>query len=187
MRLITSPRARLHSEWLDEMFRTVDTPYWFAVDSDMLFLGRDWLADMLSVMERRPDLYLLAAEPREPRLHFVEPVSGEVIDLAEAPSTWLFCVRTSLRDRLQTSFAFHKDGVNPETGNLRCSDTGGKLLADMRANGLRYAYMPAWYRWKYHHFGSLSWGAAAAGDDPQVGWKRFQLDDIERRVMNLRS
>lgn len=157
MRLDKRPEARRHYLWLDEVHASVDTPYWFAVDSDMLFLARDPLLDMVAVMERNPDVYLVAAEKREPEFGHPAPVTGEPLDLGEAPSTWLMCVRTSLRDRLSVSFQDGVQSVNPETGRKFCYDTGGKLAHAMREAGLRYHYMPKWFQTTYQHFGGLSW------------------------------
>jgi hypothetical protein len=174
--------ARPHGEWLDEVMSSMSTPYWVAVDSDMLFLGRDWLSDLISAMEADPEMYLLSSEQRRPVPGFIEPVSGETIDLGEAPATWLFCVRTSLRDRVQSSFLFCVDHVDQITGRKSCYDTGGKLLADMRNVHLRYAYMPRWYMWKYHHFGSMSWGGIADPRSVRSRFKSYQARDIRRRL-----
>ena len=64
--VIKSEIPKLHSQWLDELSQTVETPYWVAVDSDMLFTARDWLSDLIRVMQDDPDLYVLAAERNAP-------------------------------------------------------------------------------------------------------------------------
>lgn len=180
--VIRAPAARMHKDWLNDVFRQVTTPYWVAVDSDMLFLGRDWLHDLIAMMESDPELYLLSAEFRPGESGVVEPVAHEVIDLGECPSTWLFCVRTALRERLTADFGFVVDGRDPHTGRKFCYDVGGKLLAEMRARNLKYAHMPAWFRCKYHHFGSMSWAARQASDSPYAALKRHQMRHIQRLV-----
>lgn len=180
--LIRAAGPRLHSIWLDEVMATVQTTYWCAVDSDMLFLGRDWLWDLIRRMEAEPDLDLLGAEQRPYTPGYVEPVGKETIDVGESPATWLFCVRTSLRTRLKSSFAFHKAGINPQTGRMLVYDTGGKLLIDMRDAGLKYAFMPNWFLHKYHHFGSLSWAPNADTEDQHTQLKKYQMEDIRRRL-----
>jgi hypothetical protein len=183
MDLVLSETPRKHAVWLDEMMRTVQTKYWFAVDTDILFFGTDWLTDMLTVLENDPELYLLNCEPRPGVEAYIEPVGHETIDMGEAVASWLFGMRTSLRDHIQTSFAFADDDKPSRNGRRLCYDTGGKLLADMRAKGLRYATMPSWFQLKYHHFGSLSWWKQhTESNDPHILFKKFQLNDIERRL-----
>jgi hypothetical protein len=186
--LILGDKPRKHSEWLDEIYRTATTKYWMAVDTDILFVGRDWLTDMLSIMEANPDLYLLACEPRMGREGVVEPVGKETVDMGEAVATWLFVVRTTLRDQLpDASFAFHVDEQPSRNDRKLCYDTGGRLLAKMRAQGLRYGIMPSWFQMKYHHFGSLSWWAQYAdSNDPAILFKKFQIGDIQRRLQTGR-
>lgn len=146
-----------HPEWLNILFETIDTPYWCSVDSDMQFFGADWLADLVAFMEYHPATYLLSAEPKLPHFDVIEPVEGSIIDLAEAPSTWLFMVRTNLRNHIEGDFQFVSKDPDPRTKNIQCYDTGSMILQQMRDKKLQYAVMPAWYRCKYHHFGGLTW------------------------------
>ena len=183
--VIQNETPKLHAQWLDEFSQTVETPYWVAVDSDMLFTARDWLSDLIRIMHADPGLYVLAAERNEPQSGFVEPVSGTTIDTGETPSTWLFCVRTSLREHVDTSFVFHKEEPAESVGRLFCFDTGGRLLREMKHLGLRYAFMPRRYRWKYHHFGALSWIGSHAPDQRMRAFKAAQLADIKRRLTNM--
>jgi hypothetical protein len=178
--------ARPQSEWYDLMFREAETDYWVALHEDLIFTGRDWLDDLIARMEADPELQLLEGEYFEPKLGMAEPVSGEVIDLGESLASWLFCVRTSLRERLpDTSFAFYK-GPEPSAAEPRqCYDLGGKLLSDMREAGLKYAWMPRWYRAKWHHVENLTWIRAHPGSGMHAKLKRYQRRDIERRVRRL--
>jgi len=189
VRLILNDAPRAHGDWLDEVYRTVDTELWFAVDSDMLFLGSDWLHDMVAAFVNDPTLYILSGEPKPGSPGVREPY-GNIVDTGDTPSTWLFGIRTSLRDKVDASFGFYKAGINEATGNLLCYDTGGWLLHNAREQGLRDAVMPEWFRDKWHHFGSLSWtlgDGAMAGDARYQRVKRFQLRDIERRTLAFRG
>ncbi len=185
LRVIASTAPKLHSEWLDDLARQVETKYWVAVDSDMLFLGRDWLSDLVRRMEADPSLHLLAAERNAPSRDYREPVSGALIDTGETPSTWLFCVRTSLREKVRSSFAFHKAPPSTPGGNVLCHDTGGRVLHEMRERGLAYAFMPRSFRWKYHHFGSMSWIASCSPPEAVRSLKAYQLSDIRRRLARI--
>jgi glycosyltransferase involved in cell wall biosynthesis len=184
IRIIFNDQPRQHAEWLDQMFHEVETDYWFAVDSDMLFLGADWLSDMVQAIEADPGAYFVSGEPKMGSLNEIEPFGKQRVDSGECPCTWLFGVRTSLRDHLDTSFAFAHDGTNPATGNLMTYDTGGKLLRDAYAKGLRHVIMPEWYQLKWYHFGSLSWSSTDYMDDGYMAFKAFQKEDIKRRAMN---
>jgi hypothetical protein len=156
-----------------------------AVDSDMLFMGSDWLSDLIRTMQATQHLYILAAERNCATSGYVEPVSGTSIDSAETFSTWLFCTRTSLREHTTTSFDFYKDEASATQKRPLCYDTGGRLLQDMRLQGLEFATMPASYRWKYHHFGALSWIDSHAPQQRLREFKEAQLADIKRRLTRL--
>ena len=188
IKLIKSNKARLHSDWLDEVYKTVDTPYWIAVDSDLLFFCQDWIVDMVNVMQNNPNLYLLNAEKSAAEWVGAEPVSGEIIEMGEHPSTWLFCVKTDLRDHVDSSFKFANLGKNPETGRAKTYDTGGVLLNTMREKGLRYDYMPSWFFYKYYHFGSMSWGMKSpTANKHYLKFKQHQINHIKEMVNQLNS
>jgi glycosyltransferase involved in cell wall biosynthesis len=181
MRLILAEKPRSHSEWLDWAFENIQTPLWVGMDNDIYFLGADWLADLVRRMVQDPDLYLLGGEHLMPMLNYVEPVGNELINVGERFSAYLFCVRTSLRDQLRTSFAFYK--MPREEGKLlTCLDTGGKLMADMAERKLTFAFMPRWFRWKWHHIGNLTWVFNHTVNDQVRDLKLYQLRDIQSRV-----
>jgi len=181
--ITSSGEPRRHSDWLDDVFHQVQTPYWVAIDSDVLFLGSDWLADLIFTMENKLNLFLMSAEPKITLENYHDPYSGGIVDTAFVPSTWLFCVRTALRERISASFAWSKEGVSPKTGNPIVYDTGGKVLRAMREQNLTYDVMPNWFTMKYHHFGSLSWIHEHDLPNAYGMLKRYQSEDIKRRVL----
>jgi glycosyltransferase involved in cell wall biosynthesis len=182
-RILTSDTRRLHAEWLDTAHAEVDTPYWFGVDEDMMFLGSDWLSEMMDRFVKDPDLYLLSGEHVPAQIDVVEPVSQERVDVGTMPSTWIFGVRTALREKLSTPFTFHRGPIDPTTQRRNVYDTGGKLLEDMRSQGLRYDHMPSSFRVKYHHVGHLSWVFRHDVPAPLRTFKQYQVADIEDRVL----
>lgn len=184
--LVESREPRLHAHWLDHALQTAATPFWFAVDSDLALLGHDWLSDMMRRFEADPGLFLVGAEA-VPGGVGVEPVGGKKVEAGEHVSTWLFGVRSGLREHVGSSFAFHVEGIDPESGLERVYDSGGKLLSDMRERGLRYGYMPVWFLAKYYHFGSLSWAFNYEIPADRRDLKAFQLSDIERWAKRLAS
>jgi hypothetical protein len=181
VRIIQPSAPRQHWEWLDWAFHEVETPLWVGMDNDLYFLGSDWLSDMIRVMNADAQLYLVGGEKCARSTNFVEPVGGETIELGERFSAYLFCMRTTLRDHLQTSFAFYKF-PKPDGAPQICLDTGGKLMHDMRERGLRYSFMPNWFAPKWHHIGNLTWAFSYNVDEQTRQLKRFQLDDIRRRL-----
>jgi glycosyltransferase involved in cell wall biosynthesis len=172
------------SRWYDYAFQNFASDYWLGLHEDLIFLGNDWLLDLLARMENDRDLYLLGGEEVSAKGTFHEPVSGRLVHRGESLSTWIFCVRTSLRDRLDSSFAFHvRDDVAGSTPILY--DQGGKLLMDMAERGLAYGFMPWSFRLKWHHVGNLTWIRRHPGHQSHVAFKEYQRKDLEHRAKRL--
>lgn len=174
-----------HSYWVNWAFRSAKSKYVFFVDSDILFLGKDWLSDMIARFESDPKIGILSGEPKPMFLNYVEPVSGETVDNGEAPCTWLFAIRTELREQIPTLFDFVKVGTNPETGNTLIYDTGGLFLRDMLAKGYLHEIMPVWYQNKWYHFGSLSWYSNVKSSQDYLDFKEMQLSEIRRLASKI--
>jgi|SRR5579872_1106516 len=183
LKVIQPDRDRSHTEWLDWAYRNIETPYWVGMDNDVYFLGSDWLADLISTIDRDPLLYIVGGERCGYTSDYIEPYSNGHVRLAERFSAYLFIMRTALRDKVDTSFEFVMDpAILPDVLNL-CYDTGGKLQASAEREGLKCEYMPGWYRYKWHHIGSLSWVFNHDVDEATRHFKRYQLQDIKRRVV----
>ena len=191
LNVIYGSSQKEHGEWLDYAAEHVETPFWVGIDEDMYFLQDGWLTDMMRIMIDNPDLYLLCGEGSREKWnenHVIpntyEPVSGAKIDKGEYASTWLFCVRTSLRDRVESSFLFHEEGAREETGNMLCYDTSGKIMAEMREKSVKYDYMPSWFKNKFFHFGNMACAFKMDRKNEHFFLKRYQLQDIKRRLQN---
>ncbi len=180
--IIRSSKPRLHSDWLNEVARSIETPYWFSVHSDMLFYSGDWIVDMMKYMESQPDIYLLSAEKQAEAKVSIEPISSKKVLSHEQLCTWLFCMRTSYRDKIQTSFDFVKEDPDPHTGVIPIYDTGEKLLEDMKNNGLRCEYMPKWFMKRYYHFGSLSYAFDVSQRGNHQNFKSYQMSSIQKMI-----
>ena len=189
MTVILAAAAQPHSAWLDQMLKTCETEYLFAVDSDMLFLGGDPIGEMVDVMERDPDLYLLTPDLQPFRSGIVEPVGGAVVDQSVSPFTWLMCVRCSLRDRVPTSFAVVVELTGGTDGRPLVNDTGACLLRDMRAASAKYGVMPRWFASRFEHLGSMSWTPTSVPDQltPHGFMRRYKAADAVRRNARLRA
>jgi len=179
IKLFRAEAPILHGAWLDRVAAEVETDYWVAVDSDMLFTSKGWLWDMVRRMEGDSSLFLLAAEPL-PCLTSLGLAGGAA--RAEGLSSWLFCVRTKLWPVLGCpTFQFdeHVDG----RGNHTIYDTGARLLQALTRTAYNYGVMPRWFTFKYYHFGNMSWfKTAAGGDDVYRDFKEYQRRDVQRRL-----
>ncbi|NNE33920.1 MAG: glycosyltransferase [Rhodothermales bacterium] len=176
--------SRPQHEWYDHFFRTNSTDYWVGIHEDMVFLSGDWLAELIGYMEAYPETDLLGGE-YFPEVHDVpEPVSGTVVTMRESLSTWIFCVRTTLRDHVSTSFEFYRY-EDEESGKLIVFDQGGWLMKNMRDNGRTFAVMPDWYVQKWEHLSNITW-AFKYDMDPAVRMlKLHQIRDTDRRLKRL--
>ena len=182
IKLIQYGTRRPQHEWYDFMLQNAETPYWVGLHEDLHFFGKGWLADMVAYLDEHPDIDLLGGEYFPPADGQSEPVRGEIVDLRESLSTWIFAVRTSLRDRIDTSFEYYKE-PGGEGERTILYDQGGKLIADMRAAGLGFACMPAWFTLKFQHIGNLSW----AFDHPMnPSWRALKLHQMRDAVRRAR-
>ncbi len=183
--------VRPHAYWLDMMMREAITPYWAALDSDMLFLAKDPLSEMISILEKNASIYLVAAEFRPGHNRpFIEPTkyAAKWAGSSDTIATWIFVVRTALRDHVTGSFGFD---YKPAEKKSSCElfndgapqriifDTTGRLLEDMKEKNLGCHVMPKWFRLKYYHFGSLSWAEVSA-NNAWSKYKAYQLKFIQK-------
>jgi Glycosyl transferase family 2 len=180
--IIRSSKPRLHSDWLNEVANSIETPYWFSIHSDMLFYSGDWIVDMMKYMESQPDIYLLSAEKQPDAKVCIEPVSHQKVLPHEQLCTWLLCMRTSYRDKMHTSFDFVKEDPDPHTGVIPIYDTGEKLLEDMKKSGLRCEYMPKWFMKRYYHFGNLSYAFDVRKKGYYQKFKAYQMMSIQKMI-----
>ena len=181
LRLIDHGEARPQHEWYDFMAEHVRTHYWIGLHEDMIITGDGWLEDLITYMENHPDLLLVGGDPFPPNPGVREPVGGELVDGMEALSTWIFCARKELREYISTSFAFHKrqDDAHQRT---QLYDQGGKLIEDLREQGLGFDCMPDWYQNKFYHLGSITWSFNYEMEEARRMFKEYQIADAKRRV-----
>ncbi len=179
-RLFKSSERKSHGEWLDYISNMVNTRYWLIIDSDILFLGKDWLMDMIGVMEKNPKMYLLGCEYIVPNKNSIDPKEKKVVTEPMKLASWMFCIRTSLREHIKTPFPFYKE---ERDNTIFMYDTGSKLMEDMKANDLSYSYMPRWFNFKYYHFQSLSYVDEFASGCEDKKLKLYQLNFIKNKIL----
>ena len=183
---LLSGESKPQHEWYDYFMSTNTSEYWIGIHEDMMFLSNGWLSDLIGFMEAHPETDMLGGEYFGPVEGMQEPVSGEIVNLRESLSTWIFCVRTGLRERATTSFAFYKYW-SEDLRRTIAYDQGGKLIEDMRYDGLTFACMPDWYTDKWQHIGNVTW---AFKYDMNPGFRAFklhQIRDMSRRLRRLRK
>ncbi len=179
------PVPRRHQEWLNEIAATVETNYWVAVDSDVLFLGQDWLAAMLHRMESDSNLQLLSV--RREKRQDIRAIAGKpAMCVHSRPAAWLMMVRTALRDRVKPDFT--GVGITTPDGSLHeVWDVGGRLEREIVRAGMRVDVMPRWFRMWVHHYENLSYALLeGSADSVYQTFKRHQLADIRCRLANGR-
>ncbi len=149
-------KSRPQHEWYNHFAATCSSEYWVGIHEEMIFLSDGWLSDLVGFMEAYPETYVLGGDYFP---HFDgsnEPVSGEIVNLRESLSAWIFCVRKGLRDHTSTSFSFYTYSDDAVQQTI-AYDQGGKLMEDMRRDGLGFACMPDWFTRKWQHVANATW------------------------------
>jgi hypothetical protein len=161
-----------HAEALDWLVRRVSTPFFITLDSDVEFLRRGWLTDILSFMERED---LAAVGEFEPEVLSSRPrLAPYLLGLRTASFlAWKSSFRGSVR------FARHDELVRWRNRNrMVCVDVqelaafptatlypvGAILFESMQEHNAKWAETPKHLRSKYRHLGHMSW----ANDENEV-------------------
>lgn len=175
--LIENPNLKLHGIWIDEILKKCETKYLFFIDSDILFFGEDLVSQCVAYMESNPDCQIFESEERIGGTNGTNPKTI----CEEAISTWFFCIRTSVREKVKESFLILYAHEQPEIEGMKViSDTGAKFLKEMKRQSLKMHIFPWSMRFQFHHFGSLSWLYMVKEENRWVQMKRYQLKDLER-------
>ncbi len=149
--------GRKHAEWLDLWIARCPTRYAVFSDSDVEYLGADWLADLVA-KATTTDAALVCARMQWPPDSFVHPVTGAARKLAPRPTPWLQMLDVDqVRGRVDASFRY-RDVEDPEAfGGKIAYDVGAAYFAALEAAGLTWAEMPEAWQPKFRHFGGLTW------------------------------
>lgn len=186
--IVENETPMLHSFWIDWVLHYVNSEYVVLVDSDVLFLGKDWLSDLIREFQNHPAVGIVSGEVKPMTLgKATDWTTNEIIDTPETPCSWLFAIRRNLVDHVTTSFAFVRSGVNPDTGRPLGYDTGGLFLKDMIEKGYKHIIMPTSYMNKWYHFGSLSWfGSRGTENRAYIEFKQMQIEEIKKMARRFR-
>ncbi len=155
--LEVAPDGRRHAEWLNHWVANCASRYLVFVDSDMEFLRRGWLTDIVEcaratgaamVTSRLQDLGDLGHRTKD----------GSPLRWAKRPTPWLMLVDTEqLRGLDDAGFGYRQVDDPERLGGRIAYDTGAYTYAALEARGLTCVAMPDGWDACYHHFGGMTW------------------------------
>jgi glycosyltransferase involved in cell wall biosynthesis len=173
---------RTHAGWLDAWRSQAASRYLVFADSDMDFRHDGWLRDLVA-RARTTGAALVALEIRPPTKNMREPVSGRLVRMMPAPTTWLFLVDSVQLADLNASFAFRAVETDTVPEGCIVYDTAAALLEELQASGRAAVGMSASYRARVKHYGSMTW-MPIEGEAGRR--KRRNLRVIDRRLRAIR-
>jgi Glycosyl transferase family 2 len=174
--------GRMHHEWKDHWLRTCPENFALFLHSDVEFRG-PWLNKLVEVATAETAA-LVCGEMVPEAAHYVEPLRGRVIRLAERPPCWYTLLDVSQTATLPASFEFHAEESGEVPEGVIGYDTGGWFFQMLKDHGLRWTVMPRGYRRNYHHYSGL-WGVPIIG---RRGRKKLRdLKTVDRRLRRYRA
>jgi hypothetical protein len=155
LRLVSVSQPRRHAEWLDWFLGECSTPVGIVIDSDIEFVGQNWLVDLLGFLVKR-GAAIVGTESTVEAPVFSAP-NGEVIHLMpRTAAPWVMAFDTAKLRAIGGSFVEVRDGKD-SSGHTYFYDVSGYVQKLAQEAGLPVVVMPRSYRSKYRHFIGLSW------------------------------
>jgi glycosyltransferase involved in cell wall biosynthesis len=160
-----------HGSTLDWLTARVQTPYLVTLDSDVEFLARGWLSDML----------IFAHDADVDALGVFEPAVGAY---RERLAPYVLLLRTAALRMLATSFRSFvriedpleaaRWQTRPARENLELAEvetyrtaafypTGAAVFEQLRQRGLSWASLPPDLESSFRHIGHMSWADTESG------------------------
>lgn len=165
------------------MLQKCDTKYLFFIDSDILFFGNDLISQCVDYMEKHPECMIFSSDDRYENLDRVDPHTFHEAAIA----SWFFCVRTELREKVSQSFLIRYPHEQPMVNGMKIvSDTGAKVLKEMKKLNLEMHILPWTLRQQFYHFGNLSWLYMVQEKNRWTAMKHYQVQDLKKRAHRLR-
>lgn len=173
--------GRGHAEWLEHWLDACEHQYAVFVDSDVEFVGKGWLTDLIATA-RKTQAALVCAEMLPGGVRYVHPLDGTVMELAARPSPWLFLLDATQTRGIDAGFGWMHELDPRAHGGMVAYDVGAAFLRALGDRERTWAAMPAEFQRKFRHFGGLSW-------KPQ-GWlaprQAFKLAKVRWRLLRAR-
>jgi hypothetical protein len=158
--LDVAPGGRKHFEWLDIWVAECPARFAVFVDSDVEFLGPNWLGELVDAA-RADDVALVCAQMLSTAPNFTHPVTGATRTVMGRPAPWLLLLDLeALRGRIDVSFRYVEVEDPQAAGGRIAHDVGGAYFVALKAAGFDWVQLPDAYRKKFRHFGGLSWRSA---------------------------
>ena len=148
--------GRSHADWLDSWRRDARSRYLVFADSDMDFRRPGWLSG-LAQRRRETGAALVALDVKPMTTGLREPVSGRLVRLMPAPTTWLFMIDTFQLGDISESMAPRSVDTEKVPEGCILYDTAAGFLEQVHDRGLRVVTMPRRYQRRVKHYGSLTW------------------------------
>jgi hypothetical protein len=169
LHLELSTTWRQHFEWLDTWRRSCPARYALFVDSDVAFVGNNWLAELMDTAVSTRAALVCAQMYGEER-NYVHPGGGAVMRLAARPGAHLLLVDVEAVKDLEVSFApVLVDPAAVPEGRVSY-DVAALVFAEVVRRGLGWVEMPLTFGAKFRHFGGMSWKTRKLWPDLWPGW-----------------
>jgi glycosyltransferase involved in cell wall biosynthesis len=152
--LETTPKRRIHWDWLDRWLASARTDYVVFCDSDVQFLRSGFLSDLTRAAERGA---VMACERILPHSHYQD--WRPATHLMPRPTPWMMLVHAPSLRSLNTSFQKLTEPTDKYPEGQLTYDVGGMLYNKALEAGMRTEALGRSFRRKYRHFGNASWGA----------------------------
>jgi hypothetical protein len=169
LRLEVAPTWRQHFEWLDDWTSASSARYVVFVDSDVAFVGTDWLAQLVSTATTTGSA-LVCAELYPEQVEFVHPGGGGVMRLAPRPGAHLLLLDTVQVEQIGVGFAPRTTPSGDVPEGVVSYDVAALFFRELDRRGLRWTEMDASFEATFRHFGGMSWRTRKLWPDLWPGW-----------------
>lgn len=181
-----------HGQTLDWLTARVDTPFFLTLDSDVEFLDRGWLSEMLELMKRETvdvigqlELGNDVCQPRlTPDLMLIRTAAFRELSTSLAAFTWLENAEEALRWSAQPHSPVFNRAELAGYSNIRIYDAAAYFFENLQKNGKRWLSIPESTANKFHHLGHMSWASDISEELPT---SRLLHDQFRARQSYIRE
>ncbi len=148
--------GRRHGEWLDQWLASATCRYIVFCDSDVEFLRKDWLKQMVARATTSGAALVATRIQALDGVPYVHPTTGAVATLAPRPEPWLMLIDVEqVRGKVDASFLYEEREL-PD-GSKMAYDTAAAFFRELVEQRLSYSEMPAEFAGAFRHYSGLTW------------------------------